>query len=238
MIATEVLYALSGRQFGLCARTIRPCRADCFEGIWPSIDQWNSGSGLSYPQPLLMQGQWYNLTCGGCTTGCSCVAVSEAALPGPVHDITEVKIDGIVLNPLIDYRLDDWRLLVRLGGDSWPLCNDLNLADTEVGTWSVTFNTGVEVPELGQLAVGELATEIAKYISCDNTCTLPKPMQSMVRQGLSVTFLDPNQVFADGKTGLYFCDLFIQTYNPNKLRRRSRAYDIDASMSRRHIGLP
>ena len=233
-IATEVLYALSGRQFGLCERLVRPCRADCFGDVWPSADWWDPGNGLSYPQPLLIRGQWFNLTCGDCTSGCSCTTVSEAVLPGPVHEVLEVKVDGVVQAPST-YRLDDWRLLVRLN-DSWPLCNDLNLDDDQEGTWSVNITTGVEVPPLGKLAMGELATEIAKFLSCDTSCALPKPVQSITRQGLNVTFLDPNEVFADGKLGLYFCDLFIQTYNPNKLRRRSHAYDIDSLATRRHVG--
>src|SRR5690606_2001065 len=232
-IATEVLFALSGRQFGLCTRTVRPCRAECFGNVVPSPDWWIPG-GFTYPQPALIGGQWYNLTCGDCSGGCSCSVVSEVVLPGPVHDSIQVKIDGVVQDPST-YRLDDRRLLVRLGA-SWPICNNLNLADTEVGTWSVTFRTGVEVPLLGQLAVAELATEIAKFLACDAGCVLPKPIQSITRQGISVSLLDPNEVFADGKLGLYFCDLFIQTYNPNKLRRRSRAYDIDSLVNRRHVG--
>jgi hypothetical protein len=223
-IATEILYGLSGRQFGLCEQKVRPCRSDCFE----------DDSRFTYPRPALIQGQWFNLTCGDCTSGCSCTTVSEVVLPGPVHDIVQVKVDGIVQTSST-YRLDDWRLLVRLN-DTWPLCNDLNLEDTEVGTWSVTFHTGVEVPALGQLACAELATEIAKAITCDNSCVLPKPVQSITRQGLTVSLLDPNEIFANGKIGLYFCDLFLQTYNPAKLRRRSRVYDIDNLATRRHVG--
>lgn len=229
-IATEVLYGLSGRQFGLCERTVRPCRASCYDGTWGSI---GVDSGM-YPQPALLHGQWYNLTCGSCSGDCSCTEISEVALPGPVHDVTEVKIDGVVLNPAL-YRLDDWRLLVLLN-DTWPTCNDLNLDDDQIGTWSVTFRTGVPVPMLGQLAVAELAMEIAKFLSCDSSCMLPMPMQSIVRQGLNITLLDPNKVFAGGKLGLYFSDLFLQTYNPSRLRRRSRAYDIDALATRRHVG--
>lgn len=228
-IATEILYALSGRQFGLCTRTLRPCRANCYG------DVWSSQGVAGYPQPTLLKGQWFNLACGDCSSGCSCTTVSEAVLPGPVHAITEVKIDGVVLASTA-YRLDDWRLLVRVDGSSWPLCNDLNLEDTEIGTWSVDVQIGVPVPPLGQLAVAELGTEIAKFISCDDTCVLPKPIQSITRQGISISFLDPNEVFADGRIGLYFCDLFIQTYNPNKLRRRSRAYDIDLLANWRHVG--
>jgi hypothetical protein len=203
--------------------------------MYPSPDWWHPGDGFTYPQPIMIRGQWYNLTCGNCSGDCSCAEISEAKLPGPVYDVTEVKVDGVTLTPDVDYRVDDWRILVRLGGERWPLCNDISLDDDQEGTWSVTYRQGTPVPPLGQLAVAELATEIAKYLACDDTCALPKPIQSITRQGISMTFLDPNEVFADGRLGLYWCDMFIQTYNPNKLRRRSRVYNLDALSTQRHI---
>lgn len=237
--ATEVLYSLSGRQFGLCTRIVRPCRIDCLENLYGS-PLWfdiRGGGGGTYPLPALIGGRWYNLICWNCGDGCSCKEISEARLPGPVYDVTTVKVDGVELTAGTDYRVDDWRKLVRLGGEVWPLCNDITLADTEVGTWSVTYRQGTPVPPLGQMAVAELATEFAKLLACDDSCALPKPVQSIARQGVQVTFLDPNEIFADGRTGLYLSDLFIQTYNPAKLRRRSRAYDVDGvTGNRRHIG--
>ena len=229
--ATEVLYALSGRRFGLCSITLRPCRRDCFGDVWPFLNdwsEWNRGG----PTPVLHRGQWFNITCGSCSTGCSCSIVSEAVLPGPVFDIAEVKVDGVIL-PTTGYRLDENRILVRLGGAEWPLCNDLNLDDTRPGTWSVTARIGEEVPILGKLAVGALAGEFAKAIACDSSCRLPMPVQSIARQGVNITFLDPNQVFADGRTGLYMPDLFISAYNPEGLRRRSKAYNLDTAEPRR-----
>lgn len=230
-MATEVLYALSGRRFGLCELTIRPCRRDCFGAEWPYGTAWTQYGG-SYPTPALIRGQWYNITCGTCTSECSCTTVSEIALPGPVYDVTQVKVDGVILTPDVDYRLDNHRLLVRLG-DIWPMCNDLNLADTQPDTWSVTLRIGEPVPTLGQVAVGVLATEFAKMLLCDDSCALPKPVQSISRQGVNITFLDPNEVFADHRTGLYLPDMFISTYNPAGLRQRSRVYDIDAPYPRR-----
>lgn len=217
--STEILFALTGRQFGLCPVTIRPCRETCYGG-------WDGGAGFStYPVPLLHAGSWYNITCGECTTGCSCSPVSEVVLPGPVYAVIQVKVDGIAL-PTGSYRLDDGRRLVRLGG-SWPECNDLNLADTEPNTWSVTFQIGLPIPTLALLAHGVLTAEIAKMLACDETCGLPKQVQSLSRQGVNITFLDPNEVFANGRTGLYLPDLLIQTYNPRGLTRRAQAYDID-----------
>lgn len=231
--ATEVLYALSARRFGLCQLTVRPCRRDCWTGAWP-YGNW-AQFGQSYPMPLLFRGVWYNITCNSCTSGCSCSFVSEALLPGPVHDVVQVKVDGVPLIKNVDYRLDDWRVLVRLKGEMWPLCNDLNRADTEVGTWSATFNTGEDVPQLGQMAVGVLASEFTKALMCNDDCALPKPVQSITRQGISVSFLDPNEIFKDGRTGLYLPDLFIQTTNPDGRRRRARVYDVDGLDTHRRL---
>lgn len=231
-MASEVLFALSGRRFSLCELTIRPCRRDCIDSSWALGNGWWEFGG-TYPQPALIRGRWYNMACGGCGGECSCSTVSEVVLPGPVYDVTEVKVDGTVLTQGTDYRLDNSRLLVRLGGEQWPICNDLNLEDTETGTWSVTFRTGEPLPTLGQAALGVLATEFTKLLLCDSSCQLPKPVQSISRQGVNITFLDPNEVFADRRTGLYLPDLFISTYNPRGLARRAKAYDIDAPYPRR-----
>src|SRR5687767_8479863 len=103
--ATEVLYALTARRFGLCTITLRPCRRDCFDTLWWRSGNWWEFSG-TYPMPALIGGLWFNITCGWCTGGCSCARVSEAVLPGPVHEVTEVKVDGTVLVKNVDYRLD------------------------------------------------------------------------------------------------------------------------------------
>lgn len=232
-LASEVLWALTARRFGLCNVTIRPCRRECYGTNWSGLGYWWEYG--TYPTPTLYNGAWYNITCGSCDDGCSCTRVSDVMLPGPVHAIGLVKVDGVVLANGVDFRLDDYRRLVRLGGHEWPLCNDLNLADTEVGTWSVTFSQGEPVPELGRIAVGVLATELAKMLICDSSCALPKPVQSLSRQGVNITFLDPNEVFATGRTGLYVPDIFISTYNPGNLRRRSMVYDVDNLNNRRQL---
>lgn len=222
--ASEILYALSGRQFGLCTETLRPCAQDCYGDTWPAL----GGSGYAYPRPTLHAGQWYNLVCGGCGDDCSCTTVSSVQLPVPTHAVTVVKVDGVTLVAGTDYRLDDGSLLVRLGGASWPRCNDLNLPDTEVGTWSVTIQYGQPVPTLGAVAVGELGHELALMLACDDGCRLPRQVQSVSRQGVNVTFVDAEEFVKGGQTGMYWVDLFVRTYNPGGLRQRSRAYDIDS----------
>jgi len=149
-----------------------------------------------------------------------------------VASITQVKVDGVVLDSSA-YRLDNANLLVRIDGQRWPFCNDLSKNDTETGTWSVTAQFGEDVPTMGQIAVGELAAQLAKALACDEDCALPQPIQQLTRQGVSVTFLDPNQLFGQGTIGLYQCDLFLATYNPDRLRNRARVFDLDTPSARR-----
>lgn len=229
--ASNILWSLSGRRFGLNQLTIRPCRKDCLGMDWGILTGGQYGwwqLGGMYPRPMFFNGAWYNLTCGSCTTDCSCSFVSEALLPSPVSSITQVKLDGAVM-PTASYRVDDYRKLVRIDGKQWPICNDLNKDDTQVGTWSVNVTFGEDVPTIGKMALGELGLEFAKLLSGNKNCMLPKPVQQIVRQGVTTTFLDPNQLFANGRIGLYLCDLFITTVNPHGLHQFSTVYDIDGS---------
>jgi hypothetical protein len=226
-MATEVLYSLSGRRFDTCPVELWPCRDSCNGGSWPfggGWYQWSSGSGY-YPQPALIAGSWFNITCGDCYSECSCSPLSRVKLPGPIIEVVEVRVDDVVLTQDVDYRLDDGRFLTRLGGESWPLCNDLSQTHG-VGTWSVVVSMGETVPALGQAAVGELACQFAQ--AClGNDCELPKSVASLSRQGVTMEFLDPNALFKDGLTGLPISDMFINTYNPRRKPSRSRVYDID-----------
>ena len=230
-MATEALWSLTGQRFGLCEVTLRPCRRDCYTGTF--FDDFGPPwtGARSYPQPALIGGQWFNLTCGSCNGDCSCSSVSEVLLPAPVSRIVEVKIDG---TPLATgaYRVDNDRLLVRTDGGDWPRCNDLTLADTEAGTWSVTAVYGEDLPDGADLAVGQLACEIAKAAT-GGDCKLPAGLQQLVRQGVTISYPDVGELFRQGRTGLYLVDVFIATWNPNRLRTRSRVYSVDRPTVRR-----
>ncbi len=228
-VATEIIWALTGRQFGLCTVTLRPCRRECIDYPWPTDNApW---AGTSWINPSLIYGSWINQICGRCSTDCSCSSVSEIKLPAPVDSIVEVKIDGIVVTGS-DYRLDNDRILVWLGDGDWPRCNDLRLADTEEGTWSVTARYGDTVPAGGAWAVGELACELVKAFQGDD-CRLPANVSQLVRQGATIQFPDPMELLKDGMTGLYMVDRFIATWNPYGLRRRSGVYNVDRPPFRR-----
>jgi hypothetical protein len=231
--ASRFLWALSGRRFGTCSVTLRPCRRQCYE-VWPGgtyAYPWSS-----YGAPMASAAwdfaYWFPFVCSSCGDNCSCQYVPEIKLPGPVNDVTQVKVDGAVL-PTSAYRLDNSRILVRTDGQDWPRCNNLTLDDTQVGTWSTTFDVGTQVPQSGQLAVGQLACEILKAITGEDDCRLPSTVTNLVRQGVSITFPDINALLTEGRTGLYLCDLFLAAENPNRLDQRARVYNVDHPSVRR-----
>lgn len=228
MAATEILWALSGRQFGECPVTVRPCPDNCLDSIahtiWPLVDAW--------PYPTLMDGSWYNLGCGGsCFGDCSCNTVFQFTLPGTVASIIEIRIDGSVV-PTGSYRLDNGRYVVRTDGKMWPFCNNLS-ASSGPGTWTVTYMVGAEVPMLGQMAVGELACEFIKAGTSE--CRLPARVQNLSRQGVSMTLLDPQEFLTEGRVGLYVCDLFITSWNPAHLPSKPRVASPDTPRFRQRV---
>jgi hypothetical protein len=152
-------------------------------------------------------------------------------LPSPVFQIVRVKIDGGVV-PTGSYRLDDNRRLVRTDGGRWPSCNDLTRDDTEVGTWSITAQYGEAIPDIAQLAMGELACEIVRAAT-GGDCRLPAGVTQLARQGVTISYPDIGTLWKQGRTGLYLVDAFLSAYNPGGLTRRSRTYSVDRPPFRR-----
>lgn len=234
MAATEVYWALSGRQFGVCQiPPLRPCRRDCWNGYgteWlggnPFVGGW-APAGWQNRGPL-----WLGLTCGSCVGDCSCTTVEEALLPSPVAEVVEVKIDGAVL-PVTAYRVDDWRLLVRTDGGVWPACQTMGAADTATGTWSVTVKVGKRVPVLGELAVAELGCELVKGCSEPNECAIPAHIVARTRAGVSESFIDLADLVKYKLTGLPQGDYFLRSFNPSGLSSRSSVHSPDYRPSRR-----
>lgn len=222
--ASEVLWQATGRRFGNCPVTVRPCRQDCVQ-FPPDM---GFGAGV-YPYPALIDGRWINLACGICSDDCSCTRASEVILPEPVWSIIEVVVDGVVI-PTGGYVVYDSRRLTRVGAD-WPLCQDWT-ASEGAGTWTITARFGAPVPTLGQQAVGALALELARLCS-GLDCGLPLlTVTQVVRQGVTFSTFDPQTLLHNGLTGLFLPDLFIRTYNPVGIRDRARAWSPDRPVPR------
>ncbi|SCG15528.1 hypothetical protein GA0070610_1762 [Micromonospora echinofusca] len=226
-LATEVLWALSGRRFGLCSSTVRPCRRD-------DRDQWWREGWLPLPYAgALPYGSLLISLCGCADWSCGCLPPgTEVSLPGPVHAVTQVLIDGQVL-PAAAYVVHNRRWLVRVDGEKWPASQDLRAADDQPGAWAVTYQRGVEVPAGGRIAAGQYAAEVAKVLTADNSCRLPRRVQSLVRQGVQQTFVDPAQLAKDGMTGLPEVDQWLRVVNPHRLPRDTVVWSPDLNRGRR-----
>lgn len=222
-VASQVLWAITGRQFGLCTATIRPCRK-CSYGCCSPFSEGAMDHGTPWYPVHLADGSWTNVACD-CQDECSCTKLSEVKLPYPTCSVDEVLVDGVALAPT-DYVLYNFYRLIRLNGETWPTCNDLNKPDSEAGTWSITVTYGKDVPELVLLGASEFACEIIRSWA-GKPCRLPQRISSVTRQGVSISFLDSMDFLEKGQTGLYFADLAARTYNPKGLARKATIYSPD-----------
>lgn len=221
--AAEILYALSGRQFGVCEVTVRPCMEKCR----PSN---SSVFGLRW-QPALVGGDWINVSCGSCTDSCSCTNVCEVFLPGEVYDVVQVRLDGEVVPPE-QYRIDNRNYLVRTEGGCWPTCQNMAADATEVGTWEVTYGRGRPLPVAGQAALEALACELCKACIGDKSCCLPERVTSLTRQGITMALLDPMEFLDRGRTGVYAVDLWLMAVNPKGRSKHAGVYSPDVPLVR------
>lgn len=233
--ATSILHALSGRQFGACPVTIRPCGPrDNPSGGWMAYPVTTDGAytGMGWPasllSPYVLDGVWHNCACAG---ACCCRATAEAWLPGPVDSVTEVRVDGVILDPST-YRVDNDTWLVRTDGGRWPECQDLDTSDpAAAGTFFVTYLRGKALPLAGTLAAGQLACEYAKACSGAD-CRLPAQLTSLARQGVEITLPDTTALLNAGLTGVADVDLWLRSVNPDCKTHRSRVYSPDIVYAR------
>jgi hypothetical protein len=158
--------------------------------------------------------------------------LSRVLLGGYVQEVTEVVINGDLVDP-DTYRVDDrkWLTRVRPSADDevlrWPGCQNLDLPETEEGTWAVTYTYGKDVPASGINAAIALACEI--YKQCTNQkCALPANTTRVLRQGIAVEkpafiswgFEKGGRSIPRGwKTGIPAVDAFLNAYNSTGLIR-------------------
>lgn len=230
-VASELLFAFSGSQFsGLCGNRVRPCATRRCGCSWGNGTSW-VGSGWDCARP------------------CGCQPLDRVRLAGyPVRAIAEVKIDGVAVDP-DTYRLDEWRYLTRVRDPAdpttplfWPSCQDLDLADDQPGTFSVSYVFGLDPPAAGIAAAGELACQV--YLSCsadaDGDCVLPSHVMSVTRAGITYDIAaftawgrGPDGIW---KTGLALVDAFLNAVNPLGIRRKPAIWSPDVEPYARRVG--
>ena len=227
---TTVMWAATGKQFGLCPQTVRPCGRWCNQSYLGLF--WNDGLFTPY-LPYVFNGQWRNCWCG-CASGsgpgcCSCEPHCQVYLPGPIASVTEVTQDGFLVDPSA-YRVDDNQWLVRTDGTCWPDCQnmsvDAGLGIFEDNTMTVTYIRGHAVPQAVLNAAGTLACEYAKACM-GGQCRLPGRLSTVARQGVQLTFQNIDELINNMFTGIPEVDMIIKAYNPYGLARPMRVWSPD-----------
>lgn len=229
-IASELLYQYSLRLFpGVCQRTVRPCSTLC--GCpWQILSRGHIVWNPNFLDPMYGWGYGF-WSCNG--DSCGCRPLSRTLLAGYVNEILEVLIDGAVVDPAT-YRVDRNRWLVRVRANAddetwehWPGCQNMDLPETEAGTWAVTYTYGREAPVSAQRAAAQLACEIYKQCVGEE-CALPQGTTRIIRQGLTVekpafigwAFEKGGRSIPRGwKTNIPMVDAFLNAYNPTGLVR-------------------
>lgn len=219
-LATSALRGLTAYRVGGCPVTVRPCQkgTSCVsDGSWFNPANW--------------AGKWYNSSCQGCETAC------EIVLPAPVGEVYEIKVDGIALD-LDDFRLDNSNILVWQGqGDCpFPFNQNLNLPDTDVGTFSITYLNAYPVDSTGAVAAAYLALEFAKACKPKGKCSLPRGVTNVVRNGIS--FDVQVGLFPDGTTNIDVVDAFIRQWNPEGRKMATKVWSPGSHVPRRSSSVP
>lgn len=195
--ASNILFSLTGRRWpGECEDTIRPCRSA--------------------------------VGCERCGIGLSMLELPRK----PVTAITEILLDGQVLAPS-NYELRDngWLAAMRQPDGTritWYCCQDLSLATTERGTMEISYTYGEAPPDDGVIAAALLGWEFAVSWTpdCSIKCRLPQRVQTITRQGVSMTVLDPLTLFDDGRTGIAEVDMWLASLRYGDARGSAMFLDI------------
>lgn len=147
---------------------------------------------------------------------CNCVTRYDPlpiSLAYPLIDIVEVIEEGVV-QPLSNYRIDDYSRIVRLDSLAWPGCNDLISEPPAASVWEITLQYGRSVPLELQFAAETLACELKKACNGSASCALPAHISRVVRQGVAIDVDSSYKYFAQGLTGVPQVDQILQAYTP------------------------
>jgi len=204
--AEEMLWAASGRQFGVC-------RAVEAFGVYRAVDcsvPWGPQAAALGPSVL-----------PGLVTGAPlrdrCCAL---LLRSPAVAVHSVSVDGLGLDPG-EYVLAGDRLLTAEGG-CWPSVDGCSPPGIVVD-----YTRGVAPPAVAAGAMSELYVELLRACSGDAGCRLPTRIVNLARQGVQMVLLDPQDYLDNGRLGLPLSDLFLVTVNPSHLTMPSRVVSPD-----------
>lgn len=212
-LAWSTLRLLTGGRVGNCPVVMRPClTAPC--------------SVCAEIRPSQIEGNWFNIACGG--DACSCARLCEIIMPGPVAEVTEVRLDGIIIDPTL-FRLDNGTKLVREDGECWPSCQNMSAPLGDSCTLGISYVPGLLPGAEGEWAAGLLACEYAKACT-GGKCRLPSAVSSVSRNGTTMEMTAG--LFANNITGIREVDAYVTGLNPYALRTPSMVWSPDLPQHR------
>ena len=185
---------------GVCTATVRPDPTEGCAPIWESATGYPIADISQRTRSDAYQRNMIDLTDGLGTF--------------PIRSITEVVVDGEVVDPAF-YTLVNQRWLEprEVGNAENPLIPWPNQYPRKpvgsVGTWYITLTYGREAPPLLVQAAAKLACELWKQaIGAD--CEIPDNATSITREGVTVSFPQPEQnrwgiAIIDRALDLYGC---------------------------------
>lgn len=163
----------------------------------------------SLTTPALIAGSMYNLP--RLTDGQRELRLRNT----PVRSVKSVTFLGRDLDPS-EFSLRNSSYLVRRNALPWIL--------DPMHELSVTYTYGTPPPAAGKRAAIRLANELILSDKGSAACALPERIQSVARQGVSYTIMDPQEFISNGKVGIYEIDLFLAAVNPYKAKKRPKVF--------------
>lgn len=226
-LAWGTLQVLSAYQIAICPITVRPCKASCSHGSYYVAPVLGGPQNAPF-WPQVSAGVWTNVWCGH-RGDCSCSTVHQISLPGPVGDIVSVTLDGVELGSET-YRVDNNKYLVRMDGEDWPVCQDMNAPAGDLNTFTVTYYHGSTADITVRYAAGILAQEYLLAVQGSDDCRLPSGTTNVVRQGITIEVKE--DMFEDGLTSIREVDSVTAKYNPYRQKMPSTVYSPDLKPTR------
>lgn len=196
--ASYLLYTLSGRKYG---------------GVRTTTEAYTSNLATDLSlRPHVISGNVYNLPTN--TPAMRNLYLRES----PVRSIISIEQAGTTFDPAT-YSLRNNRYVIRANGLPWVL--------DPINELTVSYTYGMNPPESGKRAAIRLANEYILLYSGSPDCALPERIQSVTRQGISYTLVDPQDFLREGKIGIPEIDLFLASTNPTGAKNKAKVFSVD-----------
>jgi hypothetical protein len=163
--ASQDLFVSTGSKYtGCCEISFVPCREKCENLRYDEMFAPFESNAYGYPSYPMLSSDTSPPTfinCWACTCDCdtcNCWGGDALELPFlPAREITEVLIDGVVLDPA-NYRILESTWIVRTDGGRWPPLS----CDGGDDAFKITYRYGWDLPPAGKRWLASYVCELVK----------------------------------------------------------------------------